>query len=220
MLASNVPQLPSYVATIDELRRKTNKKQLDRSRRWTWLLRPNERELRCTSPFLEKDLEHFIENGRSKRPPDCPRVIVNRPYGRTRPDYRFDTTDSPTFEVKGPVRNTFFDLDNFGHNWTKMLTAKGGSIVKDVAKIRERCREFPDVPHYLVLLLCCNIIPPSFTEIMKRVAASNLPIAPYRFCYRSVKLDDGSGRDLTVAMTRITPRPSDIDATVSHIACT
>jgi hypothetical protein len=164
-------------------------------------------------PFNEDDVQWVAENAKSIRPAACPPVIINKKHGEKLPDYRFAAPSSPTFEVKGPVRRTFFDPSRFGKNWTKPPDAEGGSVRKDIRKILTyHCRDFAAVPHYLVLLLPCSIetLPPTFDTIMAMMAAENPGIEQYNWRFEQVWIParTTSGiveqAPLTIALSAIT----------------
>jgi len=157
------------------------------STRWRWIVRPNEEKI-YERPFNEDDVQWVAEHVVSSRA-GCPPVIVNKKHGSKLPDYRFAAAGSPTFEVKGPVRTSFFEPKCFGRNWTKPLDAKSGSIRKDIRKIlTDHCRDFPGVSHYMVMLLPCSIetLPPTFDAIMTMIAAENPRIERYNWRFEEV----------------------------------
>jgi hypothetical protein len=199
--------LPSVHLYVDQIARE---KRRATGTRWRWITSQTE----CTyeRPFNEDDVQWVADKIHDLHPAGCPPIIVNKKHGFKLPDYRFDKAGSPTFEVKGPVRLTFFDPARFGHNWTKPPDAKGGSIRRDVRKIlTNHCRDFPCVPHYLVLLLPCSIetLPRTFDTIMTTIAAENPGIEPYNWCFEQVRIPARTGNGLveqvplTIAMSVI-----------------
>ena len=160
-LLSNL--LPSVHLYVDQV---AAKRKRAKHTRWIWITGPNQTKT-YKRPFCEDDAQWVAENVLAVRPTSCPELIIDKRFGDKSPDYRFATPDSPTFEVKGPVRRTFFNPEKFGGNWTK---ATGKGVRNDVRKILlHHCRNFGEVPHYLALLLPCpkDAVPPTFHTVMQ-----------------------------------------------------
>jgi hypothetical protein len=114
--------LPSVHLYVDPI---ASAKKRAASTPWRWIVSQNEEKM-YERPFNEDDVQWVVENIHHLRPASCPPIIVNKKHGDKMPDYRFELSGSPTFEVKGPVKCTFFNPERFGHNWTKPLDVKGG----------------------------------------------------------------------------------------------